>query len=411
MFPIVDFGDRNRRRQKQNGNATSPPTSERKKRRRLTLDDEPKKPFLIGNDDDYSSDPQPDPNIITISSARTQDMTSDEESESDQPIENKETWVARNGSKTNTMRTKITDENKNEESSPKKKRVVRRKRMSHSEVLENHITEPNEKPSNLEIKQPENQTIQSGRLEGKSISDALAEAGIKVRKVPAEPQQIAKLQEYQPNIECPPIAMQSYTVIRHKGAFGKISFNFLNEDKLIYLTELSKDEESDIFIITQKAPIDKQNPTYQGFVRVSGSRKRFSLITKYMKPHDDREGALLGCCFTKNGANLRHVCVVAPLTLMPYYPVSKRTELSHLAKSPERLSSFLYYETDQRNDDTFDSDLVESSIKNFIIKSSKGDVIYRLYKASKDQYNVTSSAPFNTLMAFAIAIAMIFSKK
>lgn len=424
-IPSVDFGNRRSRIQR-TVNRPATESSTRQTRRRISYVKEQKKPILLDKRKDESSDLESDDNMITVNTPRNlTEVSSDTDSDSDSPPqENQVTWAAQaNDNRKEVRETIEPPKTEMKIKTPKRTRVTRKAHLSHNEVFEVKEEEDNNEPVEQkieiipEIKKKHNRiesksTPNTARKDNDVTSTLFNDPSIKIRKnLSHDPSYKALMRESAMILDPIPAEQQIYTVLRHKGSFGKVSFNFLFNDKATYYAVLSKDALSSIFVISTKLPVTTDSSGYQGYVRVSGSRKRFTLVSKYLKPNDDREGCLLGCFFSKNQNGNRTLRITMPPVLSPFFPISRRMELSHVAKSPEKLDRFVYYETEQLPTDLFDADLVEKSIKNFIICDDQKNHIFQFFKASENQFRVKCTAPFNRLMCFGLCIAMIYSKE
>lgn len=421
-IPSVDFGNRRSRIQ----HKTTSESTTRQSRRRITYQSGPKKPFLLNMHDEVSSDVESDEGMITVKSPRSlNDVYSDYESDSDTPPqENQVIWAAQNQNNTKKASPEI-EPPKTELKTKviKRTRITRKTHVSHDDAIKEteNGSRNDQTEQKIEIipdlrnnvaKVESLSSPPTGRTINDDTSAVFNDPSLKLRKNLSQGPPPNYYFREDPMILDPiPSEQQSYTVIRHKGTFGKLSFNFLLNDKTIFYAELTKDVLSNIFIITTKHPCTKSSSGYQGYVRVSGSRKRFTVVSKYLKPNDDREGCLLGCYFSKSHSGNRTLRIAMPPTLSPFFPISKRTELSRVAKAPEKSSRFVYYETVQSQADNFDADLVEKSIKNFIVRDYQKENILQFFKASENQFRVKCTAPFNRLMCFGLCIAMIYSKE
>ena len=208
-----------------------------------------------------------------------------------------------------------------------------------------------------------------------------------------------------------PEGISTYTVIRQKKPFGGAKFHMVANEKCIYASEPAADKMSKMQIITRKFPATRESPSYLGFLRIQQHKHRFTLVSNLEKPNDDRDGELLGACFSKKGI-IRSLRVAITRNLTPFFPISKRLNLSRVAKDEKVLDQFQYFETDQNPEDTYDSDIVMESVKNFRLTNPEtGELVFQIYKYGESQYSVKCGAPLNPFLAFGLAVSCIMSDR
>ena len=208
-----------------------------------------------------------------------------------------------------------------------------------------------------------------------------------------------------------PEGVSNYTMIRTKKTFGSASFHMVADEKCIFACEPSEDKISKLYNITRKFPAKRDSPSYQGFLRVHEHGHRFTLVSNFEKPNDDRDGELLGVCFTKTPAG-RKMRIAMTHNIVPFFPISKRLNLSRVAKEEKEMQKFDYLEVVKSPDDDFGSDIAVKSVKNFKLTNQKtGQLIFQIYKYADGQYNIKSAYPLNPFLAFGLAVACILSEK
>ena len=203
-----------------------------------------------------------------------------------------------------------------------------------------------------------------------------------------------------------PEETQIYQIIRKQEIFGKTKYHMVSEDKCLYFGESAEDDLSSMYNLYYKKVCPEG---YKGYLRIHEMGKRFTLVTTYQKPHDEREGELLGIYFSNVG-NKRQITISSLSTFTVFFPMTRRLNLSRVAKEQLDSPRFHFITAVQSPDDDFGSDLVIKSVKNFKIVDENGNLLYQLYKVSSGQYNIKCNPPFNPFMCFGISIAIIHSK-
>ena len=212
--------------------------------------------------------------------------------------------------------------------------------------------------------------------------------------------------------------MDSYTVFRQKQIFGGTEFRMMKDDKPIFFTSKSQDGLSKFYIISTTKQVTLDSPGFVGFLRIHQSSTRFTLVSNDNLPNDDRDPEIMGLSFIKSlnpDIQARQFKLVLPKNNQPFYPISKRLNLSRVAQSSENLNEFNIYisELPKKSEKgtlqlSFSGAFVQPSVKNFIIKDKESnETIFMVFKVSNETFRIKFFPPFTPLIGFGIAISVI----
>lgn len=428
-IPAVNFNNRNiRTRRTGNSHGESTTQSPQQNRNRRTRFNSPPRnesrptrstrgtPFTLVKEMD-SSDTDSSGEVQTITTrTKTPDFievpSSESSTESDnaEPVGGDVNWGA-SPPRDNKVNKEVEEPKKEEAPSPPhngRKRVKRVRKVSQQ------AEEPEEEP---EVKPPPPKAKPKLELPEESESeDSEGAQEIQVRRKPRQPTQnenkstvpattLSSSTGYVP----PPMpeGISDFIIIRTK-KFGGPKFNMIQNDRNVLVSEMSGDKIGKYHMICLKPTFEKTLPNYQGFLRVHENSTRFTLISNVEKPNDDRDGEIMGI-YLDGKTKQRTVHIVVPKNGQPFFPISKRLNLSRQAK--EKTEDFLdYFESTQSETDDFESDVVTKSVKNFKLTDKDGNLMFQIYKVADSQFNVKVGKPFNSLLAFGLSMSIILSK-
>ena len=305
------------------------------------------------------------------------------------------------------------DDENNQNEVPKthqRRKVVKRVRKVRKQIVVEEESENEQQKKEEEEEKSEEEEVKVVRRRRKTSSDEKSQSSI--QHTHEEEKNETESSETKSSYVPDPIpeGISNFTMIRTKKTFGASNYHMVADEKCVFACELSEDKMSKYYIITRKFPAKMDSKSYQGFLRVHEHGHRFTLVSNFERENDDRDGELLGVCFTK-GTTGRKMRIAMTRDLVPFFPISKRLNLSRLAKDEKENSNFDYLETVQSPNDDFGSELTIKSVKNFKMTDPKtGDLIFQIYKYADGQYNVKCAAPLNPFVAFGLAVACITSE-
>lgn len=430
-IPSVNFNNRNirtRRAAQSHGEPTAP-ISQPSRTRRTRFNSPQRRrgssSAFIAGDGSESSDTESSGNVKTILTRnKTPDFidvptsdSSSSDSEDAEPAGQNANWGAsppREKPSNTEIQPKIEEEHPPAHSG--RKRVKRiRKVVAPAEEQE----EPEPKPVQPPSKPPPKLNLPPESESENESEDGAAEIKV-TRKYKTSSSSNSQQQVVPPqpvpsttpiyNASPPPSGVSDYIIIRTK-KFGGPKFQMIQNDKNILVSEMSSDKIGKFHMICLKPNFEKVLPNYQGFLREHENKNRFTLVSNVEKPNDDRDGEIMGV-FLEGKSKQRTIHIITPKDGQPFFPISKRLNLSRQAKENVEniLPNFQVYTKTQLETDDFDSDVVTKSVKNFKLVDEQGNLMYQIYKVANGQFNVKVAKPFNTLLAFGLSISIIVSK-
>lgn len=212
--------------------------------------------------------------------------------------------------------------------------------------------------------------------------------------------------------------LDAYTVFRKKHVFGGDEFRLMKDDKTLFFTAKSKDGIGSMHLISKSHPVSIDSPGWVGFLRIHQSSKRFTLVSNAVLPNDDRDPEILGLMFVRSKVpdlNARQIKIVMTKNGQPFYPISKRLNLSRIAMEEANNPSFmtLISELPRKSESgklqlSFSGAFVIPSVKNFVFRDPETHkVLIMVFKTSSETFRVKFRHPFTQLSAFGIAISII----
>ena len=194
----------------------------------------------------------------------------------------------------------------------------------------------------------------------------------------------------------------------------------LNENVIFHSKE-KKTKIGNCFVICTDANIDCYSKSYQGSLKISQSSTRFTLFTPQGEQYQSHEGEAMGLSFYDPKEikcyGVRAFRIALPKR-QPYFPSTKDMNLSKIAQKNVQSDDIQIFSSKLPElfpgpvlKLQFGSVHVISSVKNFILEDGNGNVIFMIYKSSNGMCSIRIAPPITPLIAFAISIAIITSKK
>lgn len=244
------------------------------------------------------------------------------------------------------------------------------------------------------------------------------------------PTPVAIEQTVQLKIKDPEPELQTYQIAwKMSGitANWKRDVRMTQNDVLVYKSKPVKTNLGRVHIICTGEPICENSRTHVGTLKQHESGNRFTLYTAF-NDGDGRSSVqteTLGISFLQGfkvdlGNSARYVRVfrfVMPPPGTLYKPRDKKENLSRIAKCGSGIpNGFVVHQSQLpfkgENDNLrldFGNNYVISSVKNFIVRDSNGNVIFMMFKSSADTSTLKFMAPLTPLTAFSIALCIVTS--
>ncbi|KAH0791479.1 hypothetical protein GPJ56_004590 [Histomonas meleagridis] len=192
---------------------------------------------------------------------------------------------------------------------------------------------------------------------------------------------------------------------------SKRPLQMLHNDTIIFKCKSKKTHFGNSHVITD----DKS--TVCGILQRHHDGKRFTLYSPPISDDDNEPKyySLLGFSFI-SGKKYHHSKMfrVAIPETDTYVITKKEEDLSLIAKLGEPVEGITIYQnvSPQKDKDgdkflEFGPYLIQMSLKNFIINDENGERIFCMFKSLNSVLTVMCKKPFNSLLAFAIGIAIV----
>lgn len=208
-------------------------------------------------------------------------------------------------------------------------------------------------------------------------------------------------------------------------SFGhKNNLHMTFNDRVVYYSREAKTEIGRCHLICTDTNLNRYSNSYVGSLKKSANLSRFTLFVPAGEEHQTRESEIMGIAFydykdeTCNKVFRGRTFRLAMPKTFPYFPANKEMNLSRLAMREIVSDDILLFRsklpTEIGNNKyrlDFGNVYVVSSIKNFVIENDDHQIIFMIYKSANGICSVRFAAPFNSLMAFGLAIAIITSQR
>lgn len=228
-----------------------------------------------------------------------------------------------------------------------------------------------------------------------------------------------KIIKPEPPIPEPNTELQTFNLVRDQKQFMS-AFHFCFNDQVVFFATEHKDHLSKFFAITKETDSSVESSTFQGLVREYVNR--YIIVSNETKPHDDRDGELVGIAIMaspEKKSKTRLLNIALPTSGKPHFAVSQRRSLSNIAalESPPpngfvRFNGHSFIKENEQIEEsyTFDKIYIISSVKNFIVLDENKRIILMIYKTSGTNFGMKFRHPITPLMAFGIGIAVVSNK-
>ena len=302
--------------------------------------------------------------------------------------------------------------NDQENPTPKRKKVIKRRRVI-KEPLPN--AEKEEKPeSSPVLPQPEQET--NSEVKTRHSFHIINTPSTPPPKNPRKTKRRDRTNQIEtrptteaiPNIYSISDNVLIYTITRTKRMMGikTATFSLLKDGELIYHTKLQDVGTKMAYVINSEMRIDRFSKTFIGYLLKQERSTRFTLMMPLRKKDEQREKEVLGFYFYHHEDKTRHAYVIEPPSLQPYFPATKEMTLSRLAKSMTVPENFVAYTACSYNS----PDSIQS-VKNMSLTQVGNDIpIVGVYKIAKNTYQLRMYNKYPTIFGFSFALASIITK-
>lgn len=243
----------------------------------------------------------------------------------------------------------------------------------------------------------------------------------------------ADLQKVQPQVsdERKPISPENvidgphnppcYRIIWKRSGRLKSNIQMVFNDEILFHSKEGKTDIGKCHIICSDTNIDRYSKSYLGSLKKSQNLTRFTLFAPQGEEYQTHEGEVMGLSFYDpkevKSYGVRAFRIAFPKK-QPYFPSSKKMNLSKIAQNNLQSDDFTIFQTKLPEllpgpilKLQFGNVHVISSVKNFILEDENNNVIFMIYKSSSGMCSVRISPPITPLVAFCISIAVITSNK
>jgi len=150
---------------------------------------------------------------------------------------------------------------------------------------------------------------------------------------------------------------------------------------------------------------DGQRSMYCGFLRIHEGGKRYTLFSTQPKPNDDREAEIMGIYLLSKSHGNKCFRIASLPYYRPHYPISKRLNLSLLAKDLDSVSGFQYQVCTNSCNNSQNS---IPSAKNLTIYF-EGECMYAINKASENEFTVNTGKDLYPFACAGLSFAILNS--